>query len=182
MVQELWKIACLFWPLCLRVAASLALGFFEEQLPHESRIPSNAQNSFCTVQRAKSSRGLCGNNKGRVGHTEDTCVRASSRKHTGEAMLLKCPHWFHHFCSIPEQLLQRSTDEERSSDKRLSAAHQKPACAKKLLLTAVPWTATDHMGSYWTPLGLAVHFMLCLELVRQTCCLHFWEWKWSYWR
>lgn len=70
----------------LQVAASLVLGIFEERLPHESRIPSNKHNSFCTVHRAKSSRGSCGN-KGRVGHTQDICVRASSRKHTEEAKL-----------------------------------------------------------------------------------------------
>lgn len=30
------------------------------------------------------------------------------------------------------------------------------------------------------PVGLGVHFMLCSEQTRQTCCLLCWEWKWNY--
>lgn len=102
-----------FMPLLTSLAESsciLGVRVFEKQLPHESRIPSNTKPSFCIVQRAKSSWDLCGNNKGRVGHIEDTCVRVSSRKHTGEVTLLKCPHLFYNFCAIPEQLLKRSAD------------------------------------------------------------------------
>lgn len=89
-------------------------------------------NSFCTAQRAKASRGLCGN-AGSVGHMAYWCLSKLQETHGGSCAFVTFPLISSLLCY--SRTAAGSADEKLTSDKRLPpAAQQKPACANSHLL------------------------------------------------
>lgn len=77
-------------------------------------------------------------------------VRAGSRKHSGEATLLKCPHWFHH-CRAFQNSCLRGQQARNPLQTKLSQHTKASLCPGTLTHCCV----THRVGSRQTPTGSA---------------------------